>query len=118
MAFQDIAMMGRLIGVPYFLTEESHRQDADDRGDIRRAKKLDDDGRSHRTTQISAVRRMQTHFLGSILRRTTSSLNWEGKALIDIPPYVDVVGVLDLTQRETDILHERQEAVKARLVNF
>jgi hypothetical protein len=113
-------MLGRLIGVPYFLTEESYLQDAEDKSDIRRARslRLDDDGRSLRTVQVSAVRRMQAHFFGSILRRTTTSLDWEGKVLIDIPPYVDLIGVLDLTKREMDILQERQEAAKARLVNL
>jgi hypothetical protein len=116
--FQDIGMMARLIQVPHFVTEESYVQETNDRLDIARAKKLDDDGRSVRMIQIAAVRRMQTYFFGSILRRTTDSLDWEGKVLINIPPYVDVIGVLDLTQRETDILHQRQEAVKARLVNL
>lgn len=112
--FQDIAMMGRLIGVPYFLTEASVVEETEDKAAVRRAKKMDDDGRSLRITQIESVRRMQSHFIGSILRRTTDSLTWDGRTLLDLQAHVDVVGVLTLTQREMNIINDRAEAAKAR----
>ena len=107
-------MMGRLIGIPYFLTEESVDQELEDKATIRRAKAMDDDGLSLKIAQVELVRRMQTHFVGSILRRTHESVTWDGKSLLNLPPCLDIIGVLALTPRETNILNERAEAAKAR----
>jgi TATA-binding protein-associated factor len=114
MDFQDIAMMGRLIAVPHFLSEASVVEEIEDKAAVRRAKRMDDDGRSLRIVQIESVRRMQTHFIGSILRRTTDSLTWDGRTLLNLPPHVDVIGILTLTKREMDIINVRAEAAKAR----
>jgi TATA-binding protein-associated factor len=107
-------MMGRLIGVPYFLTDESVVQEAEDKAAVRKAKAMEDDGLSLKVTQIELVRRMQSHFVGCILRRTHESVTWDGKPLLDLPPCLDINGILTLTQREMKILNERAEAAKAR----
>jgi TATA-binding protein-associated factor len=106
--------MARLVGVPHFFTEQSYLEEKEDAAAIRRAKKLDDDGQSVRSLQVLSVRRMQKQFLGSILRRTTDSKNWNGQTLLDLPPHEDIMGVLTLTERETQIINERAEAAKAR----
>lgn len=111
---QDIASIGRLIGVPHFLTETACDEEKEDSALFRRAKKMDDDGRSLLSAQVDSVRRMQKQFLGSILRRTTDSINWCGQTLLNLPPHEDIVGILNLTKRETDIINERAEAAKAR----
>jgi TATA-binding protein-associated factor len=100
--------------VPYFLTEAAYEEEKEDAAEVRKAKKLDDDGRLVRSVQIQSVRRMHKQFRGSILRRTTDSINWIGRTLLDLPPCKEIVGVLTLTKRETDLLSERAEIAKAR----
>jgi TATA-binding protein-associated factor len=106
--------MGRLVGVPHFFTEAAFMEERDDGTAMRRAKKMDDDGHSLKVTQVEAVRRMHMHFAGFLLRRTTDSLNWKGLTLLDLPRHEDIVGVLELTQRERDIIDQRAQAAKER----
>lgn len=105
--------MGRLLGVPYFLTEESINDEKEDNSTFRRVKKFDDDGQELRKAQLTAVRRMQTQFLGHILRRTTTSVSWENKPLILLPDPIEITGVIQLTHRETKIMDERAEEARA-----
>ncbi|KAF8869930.1 SNF2 family N-terminal domain-containing protein [Infundibulicybe gibba] len=114
---KDITSMGRLCGVPHFLTQESVDEEKEDAAAGRRAKKLDDDGLSLRRIQIEAVRRMQMQFCGSILRRTVDSKTPTGQKLVDLPPHKDIIGILRLTQRETEIVAERAEAAKATITS-
>jgi hypothetical protein len=106
--------MARLVGVPHFFTELAITEEKDDAAAIRRAKTMEDDGQSLRVAQIEAVRRMQKQFKRSVLRRTTDSRNWEGQTLLDLHPHQDIIGVLELTKREKDIIAERAEAAKER----
>jgi len=108
--------MGRLLGVPTFLTQSSWNEEKEDASAIRKAKKADDDGQSLRMVQIPAVRRMQKQFTGHILRRTTDSRNWRDQTLLNLPPHKTIMGVLRLTSRETNIISERAEEAKARFV--
>lgn len=108
--------MGRLLGIPSFLTTESMEDVRKDASDLRKAKKLDDDGDAFRRVQIAAVKRIQNQFLGHILRRTTNSRNWKGKSLLKIPPYKEIIGVLTLTEREMEILAQRAKDAKAKYV--
>lgn len=110
--------MGRLIGIPHFLSEASVEEEKEDAAAIRRAKKMDDEGESLKIVQIEAVRRMQKHFLGSILRRTADSRNWLGSGILDVPPHKTILGILTLTDREMSIINERAEAAKARYVMY
>jgi hypothetical protein len=64
--------------------------------------------------QVESVRRLQQRFKGHLLRRTIDSVNWCGQTLLNLPPHVDLVGILRLTKRESDILDERAEAAKGR----
>lgn len=105
--------MGRLVGVPYFFTDDSVSQEKDDTAAVRRAKKLDDDGESLLVEQVQAVKRLQSHLKGNFLRRTTDSLDNNGKPLLPLPPYKEILGILTLTERETEIIKERAAAAKA-----
>lgn len=106
--------MGRLLGIPHFLSDESAEEIRSDGAELRKAKKMDDDGLSVQKAQIIAVRRIQKQFIGHVIRRTANSLNWEKKSLLTIPPYKDIIGVLALTDRETGILTQRAEDAKAK----
>ncbi|KAF8871323.1 P-loop containing nucleoside triphosphate hydrolase protein [Infundibulicybe gibba] len=111
---KDISSMARLCGVPYFLSEKSVAEEKEDAIAFRRARKMDDDGLALRKAQIEAVRRMQKHFHGSILRRTADSLDWKGQVLVSLPPYKEITGILRLTEREMSILEKHAEVAKAR----
>ncbi|RDB19056.1 Transcription regulatory protein SNF2 [Hypsizygus marmoreus] len=110
---KDIASMGRLVGIPYFFTEASYIEEKSDAAAVRRAKKLDDDGEALLAEQLRAVKRLQGYCLGHFLRRTTESRDFEGKVLLPLPPYIEILGVLTLTERETKIVQTRAEDAKA-----
>ncbi|KAF5347355.1 hypothetical protein D9756_010004 [Leucocoprinus leucothites] len=114
---KDIASLGRLVGIPYFSTELSHEDDKEDAARLRKAKKLDDDGAALNAERLHTVCRLQDHIRGHLLRRTTASVDCTGKPLLDLPPYQEIIGLLKLTERETDIMADRAEAAKAALVN-
>lgn len=105
--------MARLIGVPHFFTETSFIEEKDDAAALRRAKKLDDDGEAQLATQLQSIRRLQRYLVGYFLRRTPTSLDYRGQVLLPLPPYVEILGVLNLTARESQIIEDRAEAAKA-----
>jgi hypothetical protein len=74
---------------------------------------MDDDGQSLQIEEILAVRRMQNQFAGHILRRTTDSVDWNGNMLLDLPPHKTISGVLELTQREVEIIQKRAEDARS-----
>lgn len=77
---------------------------------------MDDDGMALKQAEIHAVRRMQAEFKGRILRRTTESVDWRGKSLLNLPAHKTIVGVLELTSRELDIIQKRAEDARGRHV--
>jgi hypothetical protein len=77
---------------------------------------MDDDGQALKKAEITAVRRMQAQFSGRILRRTTDSVNWKGKPLLDLPPHKVIIGILKLTGRELEIIQKRAEDARGRHV--
>lgn len=105
--------MGRLVGLPHFYTEEAFQDEKDDAAAVRKAKALDDDGQSLLVVQLLAVKRLQARLGDHFLRRTTSSLDSQGNPLLPLPPYDEILGVLELTQREREVIQARAEAAKA-----
>lgn len=105
--------MGRLVGIPHFFTEDSFSQEKDDAAAVRRAKKLDDDGESLLAEQVQAVKRLQGHLKGNFLRRTTASLDHQNSPLLPLPPYKEIIGTLELTKRECDIIQKAALEAKA-----
>ncbi|KAF7771865.1 hypothetical protein Agabi119p4_6176 [Agaricus bisporus var. burnettii] len=94
---KDIASLGRLVGIPHFSDEASHTEEKDDGSTVRRAKKFDDEGAT-----------LLRHFL----RRTVASTNWEGKVLLPLPEPKEIIGLLQLSDREAAIIAERAKAAK------
>ena len=105
--------MGRLLGVPYFLIQQSVNDEKKDNSTIRQAKKWDNNGQGLQKFQLTAVWQMQSQFMGYILRWTTTSVSWEGKPLILLPELVEIIGVMSLTNREKKIIQERAEEARA-----
>ena len=93
------------------------QEQKEDMATFRKAKKLDDDGESLKAAEVAAVRRMQKQFSGHILRRTTDSVDWRGENLLQLPPHKEIVGVLELTERETEIIQKRAEDARNRQVS-
>jgi hypothetical protein len=116
--------MGRLVGIPHFLSENAYEEEKRDVANVRRAKKeqaedfdpLQDDyeNDSVKGQQILAATRMQSQFENRILRRTIDSKDWQGKLLLNLPPCKSIYAVLTLTEREMSIILELGEAAKER----
>lgn len=114
--------MGRLVGVPHFFTPDAHQEEKTDAARLRKAKKempedynpLEDDGEDDpvKACQVSIAQRMQGQFQGRVIRRTIDSKDWEGRMLLNLPPYRAQHAILDLTPREMAIISAKAEAVK------
>jgi len=108
--------MGRLIGVPYFFSAEAFDDDKADTAALRKAKKeaseeMDEDdivanSPRVRRVQIESSLRMQAHFEGRIIRRTTESVDWQGNRLLNLPPITRIKAVVKLTDREMVIIND------------
>ncbi|KXN82358.1 hypothetical protein AN958_02655, partial [Leucoagaricus sp. SymC.cos] len=109
---KDIASMGRLVGIPYFFTEPCFTQEKSDTSKLRKARKKDDEGEICATWSQSVLR-LQGQCGGHFLRRELTSVNPEGKLLLALPDYREIIGLLTLTERETEIMKKHEEAVKA-----
>jgi TATA-binding protein-associated factor len=105
--------MGRLVHIPFFLTERSLEEEKQDMASIRRTRSSlppgydplnDDDDDPIKMCYTTIARRMQDQFDGRILRRTVNSVDWEGKPLIKLPPYETIMVKLKLEDREMKIL--------------
>lgn len=126
---QDTAGMGRLLGIKHFLGQAALIEEKSDAADIRRAKKdlpeeidLEDDEDETQENplklcQIQISRRHQENFQGLVIRRTPSSIDWEGKVLIDLPDYKTVLGLVELTEREVTIISDIMTSIKDRYVH-
>ncbi|KXN84276.1 SWI/SNF-like matrix-associated actin-dependent regulator [Leucoagaricus sp. SymC.cos] len=114
---KDIAALARLVGVPYFFTEDSHTEEKADIASLRRLKKLDDDGAAVRAEKVVIVRRLQKHIIHNFLHRTSKSVNYLGDNLLPLPPCMDIIGLLTLTEREMEIMKDRAESAKADIMS-
>jgi hypothetical protein len=121
MPCQDVAAVGRLTGVAHFFSEAAHQEEKNDVSNVRRAKKevddnsqmLDDDEDDPiKLCQVSIAQRMQTQFQGRVIRRTIDSKDWKGRLLLNLPPYHAIHAILNLTEREMDIISEKAKKVK------
>jgi SNF2 family DNA or RNA helicase len=116
--------MGRLVGVPHFLTQEALDEEKADLSSLRRAKTGDSEDAVAGSDndilecQMAIAHRMQKQFMGRILRRTTDSKDWEGKPLISIPPHEEIRIIVKPTEREMDIISELSDDVKDRYAIF
>lgn len=100
------------MGIPHFFDEVSYIEEKNDASKLRKAKKAED-VEAALAVQLQIVRRLQGYCKGHFLRRTTVSQDWSGKELISLPPYEEIIGVVNLTEREVTIIQERAEAAKA-----
>lgn len=117
--------MGRLIGIPHFLTHAAFVEEKNDMSTIRQAKRgVSEDtdtltvDEAVRACTVAIAQRMQGQFQDHILRRSAISRNWQQEPLITLPPYEDIQIIVKLTPREMEIISELADRVKERLVNL
>ncbi|KAJ3564613.1 hypothetical protein NP233_g8186 [Leucocoprinus birnbaumii] len=114
---KDVASMGRLVGVRHFFSEVSHLEEKEDAKVMRKLKKLDDSGEALSRERLKIVTRHQNHCRGHLLRRSATSTNNDKAPLLDLPPYREIIGLVELTEREKVIIEERSEAAKAAVMS-
>lgn len=114
--------MGRLLGLPFFLSEEALTEEKADASDIRRAKAESGgdllEGDPTTECQMVIAQRMQRQFEGRILRRTIDSTDWKGERIIQIPPYEEIMVIVKLTAREMEIITELADSVQERFATY
>ncbi|RXW12447.1 hypothetical protein EST38_g13407 [Candolleomyces aberdarensis] len=111
---KDIAAMGRLMGIPYFTSEEARDDQTADNADLRRAKiereaepeSFTPDDDPVKIAQVEISKRLAAQFQNRVIRRVATSLDVDGKPLIELPPINVIEGVVHLTERERKILEE------------
>lgn len=108
--------MGRLVGMPYFSSQEAFTQQQRDGADIRRAQRtkskdseLTEGMDGVQLLQVRISHRLQSQFEGRVIRRTPTSNNPVGRPLIDLPPLSIVYGALRLTSRELALIENVTE---------
>lgn len=127
--FQDVAAMGRLVGIPHFFSDQAFKEEKEDAAAQRKARKvlldeemyLEDDSpetRALRALSVGVAVRMQKQFDGRVIRRTIDSKDWKGESLLSLPPYKQTSGVLTLTPRESRIVQKLADQAKDRLLFF
>ena len=118
--------MGRLTGIPHFLTEYAWEEEKEDGRALRRARKElsadhdpleDGEDDPVKACQRIIAQRMQRQSAGRLLRRTVSSKDWEGNPLVALPPCKIIHVTLDLTPRELEIITSNGEALKDTCVS-
>ncbi|GLB33117.1 putative helicase [Lyophyllum shimeji] len=113
---KDLAAMGRLLGLPHFLSEKALLEEKADMSSIRKARTdamdAPDEEKAVRECQRLSALRIKLQFEGRILRRTRDSKNWLGKPLIVLPPYEETLVVVKTTARELEIITEHADKTK------
>ncbi|KAG5634213.1 hypothetical protein H0H81_002857 [Sphagnurus paluster] len=120
-SMKDLAAMGRLIGIPHFLSEDALHEERADMTAIQKAKGFEvDDGEGEELRQVQSeiVLRMQKKFQGRIISRKSSSKDSKGEALITLPRYDDVLLVVNPTAREMEIITEHANNTKESAALF
>ncbi|KAF8153559.1 hypothetical protein BJ912DRAFT_868663 [Pholiota molesta] len=120
-ATKDLAAMGRLTGIPHFLSDDAWEEEKEDTRSLRRAREgkepsADNDEENDqdqvKLCQIAIAERMNRQSKGHVLRRTLNSLNWEGHPLVPLPPCETIHAYLDLTPRELKIITANGQSLK------
>lgn len=118
--------MGRLTGIPHFLTEYAWEEEKEDSRVLRRARKeLPDDydpmeeneDDPVKACQVSVAQRMQKQCAGHLLRRAVTSKDWKGNSLVALPPCKIIHATLDLTPRELNIITSNGQALQEKFVS-
>jgi len=120
LCLQDIAAMGRLVGLPHFFTQAALDEEKNDSNDLRRAKVecAQEAGTkdSLKHLQVVIALRMQTQFRGRIIRRHKESKDYEGKIIQPLPGCISKTLLLKLTDHEMEIVTELADEVKEKSV--
>lgn len=111
---QDLASMGRIVGIEHFLSRIGLDEERADMASLRRAKASlgdDYDPLNPETTGDDPIReaqalvslRIQGQFEQRVLRRTAESKNWLGEKLINLPELHEHIVLLTLQPWEREV---------------
>ncbi|KAF9534095.1 hypothetical protein CPB83DRAFT_757111, partial [Crepidotus variabilis] len=113
---KDIAAMGRMVGLPHFLSDQAWLEEKQDQADLRAARReIPDDynplviGEADdpvTEVQNKIAERLRTQFEGRVVRRTVASLNW------NLPPIQKVIAPISPRPWEAKTLSILGERVK------
>jgi hypothetical protein len=106
--------MGRLTGIRYFFSTNAYNEQVSDNAKLRRAKlerdgdppANEDDVDPLKIVQVDISTRMARYFDNRVIRRVAKSKDPDGDSLINLPPLIVIDGVLNLTEREKEILED------------
>lgn len=119
--------MGRLVGIPHFLSEAAHAEEKADAASLRRARNQlpedydplnDDEDDPIKLCCIEAAQRMHAQFDNRTIRRTINSTNWENKPLINLPKCHTTTVNIQLSEREMSRIKVLADRVKERYVVY
>ncbi|KAK1233548.1 hypothetical protein PQX77_003294 [Marasmius sp. AFHP31] len=120
---KDIVSLSRIVGVQRFFTDEVLSEIKSDSNELLKHRKpTDDDSREAlRELQLEITLKYRVWLQPNLLRRTADMLGWDGKPLVGIPDYKEVMLRVKLSQREHDIieklLEEAMENANAAIEN-
>jgi len=114
--------MGRLVGIPHFHSQKALEEERKDSSEMARLKRQLQEERAQGGIVDEAVRdlvqkiarRLQGQFDDRIICRTPSSLDWEGKRLIDLPECLIIECIVKLSPLEMKTLRVLSERVREK----
>ncbi|KAJ2932839.1 hypothetical protein H1R20_g4266, partial [Candolleomyces eurysporus] len=108
---EDTGAIGRMVGIPYFSTQEYLDEITQDAAAIRRAKQELGSGDSSDSKpnpvvalQVEASVRMQSQFENRLIRRKAASLDFDKKPLLVLPPCKIIDVTLQLQEWELEFV--------------
>ncbi|KAL0057974.1 hypothetical protein AAF712_015368 [Marasmius tenuissimus] len=101
----DILALGRLMGLPYFMSKEGLQEANSDASTLfkSRPSSQDTDRDDFMRLQVTITRKYQAHMIGNMLRRTAKTLDYRGQQLLpDLPPKMKIPLIVTQTEREQE----------------
>jgi hypothetical protein len=103
---QDLSSLGRILGIPAFITRDAVELEKEGLRDILNNKKRkDQDG--IQLAQNKLVNQLRRLFDGQVLRRMATSVNWKGEELLPLPPYEHITGIVKLRKKEMKLIKNK-----------
>lgn len=120
--------MGRLVGIPFFFSDTAWEEEKSDAAKIRKAKvqrkeeglhgnddgEIEDDDDPVQVCSQEAARRIQSQFENRFIRRSGSSLDYDGKPLLQLPNCTSISLDVKLSDREMDIMNTMASNMRER----
>lgn len=124
---QDLAAMGRLIGIQHFLSPQAFSEEKGWQAMLRRLRResMDDtkaedisatDYDPYKSMQCEIAQKIRLLFGDRLLRRTLKSVDSNNRLLIDLPPLIEETFIIELQPWELEIIDNLTAKVAAECV--